>query len=78
MEVPAVRETVSEAAASISSLGSAAERVKSGQMRREYRDHRLEWMVKSGGIEIVNKGLRDGNVRFNWPNPLIETDKPKI
>lgn len=39
-----------------------------GERRREYRDHRLEWMVKSGGIEVVLAGLRDGNIRFPRPN----------
>ena len=39
----------------------------SGVRKREYRDHRLEWMVKSGAVEIVRKGMDDGNVRFTWP-----------
>lgn len=39
-----------------------------GERRREYRDHRLEWMVKSGGIEVVLVGPRDGNIHFPWPN----------
>ena len=29
--------------------------------------HRLEWMVKSGGIEVVRAGVRDGSIRFPWP-----------
>ena len=39
----------------------------SGQRKREYRDHRLEWMVKSGAMEIVTKGLERDNIRFTWP-----------
>jgi hypothetical protein len=35
--------------------------------RRQYRDHRLEWMIKSGGIDVVLEGLRKDNIRFNWP-----------
>lgn len=31
---------------------------------RQYRDHRLEWMMKSGGVEIVLEGLRRGTIRF--------------
>jgi hypothetical protein len=31
---------------------------------RQYRDHRLEWMMKSGGVEIVLAGLRNGTIRF--------------
>jgi hypothetical protein len=41
----------------------------SGERRREYRDHRLEWMVKSGGIDVVLAGLRDNTIRFPWPDP---------
>jgi hypothetical protein len=36
-------------------------------MRREYRDHRLEWMMKSGGVQIVLDGLANNNIRFTWP-----------
>ena len=35
-----------------------------GLFKREYRDHRLEWMMKSGGVDIVLKGLEAGNIRF--------------
>ena len=38
--------------------------VESGRFKREYRDHRLEWMVRSGGIDIVLDGMRKGNIRF--------------
>jgi glutathione S-transferase/RNA polymerase-associated protein len=42
-----------------------SEAVKAGLFKREYRDHRLEWMIKSGGIEVVVKGLEAGNIRFS-------------
>ncbi|TPX36729.1 hypothetical protein SmJEL517_g01167 [Synchytrium microbalum] len=32
--------------------------------KRQYRDHRLEWMVRSGGISIVDEGVKAGNIRF--------------
>ena len=38
-----------------------------GLFKREYRDHRLEWMIKSGGLEIVAEGLRKRNIRFVDP-----------
>lgn len=41
----------------------------SGQAKREYRDHRLEFLVKSGGIDIVLDGLKRDNIRFSWPDP---------
>lgn len=36
----------------------------SGAFKREYRDHRLEWMIKSGGLEVVAAGLENDNIRF--------------
>lgn len=38
--------------------------------RREYRDHRLEFMIRSGGIDVVLDGLRDKTIRFSWPHPM--------
>ena len=35
-----------------------------GLFKREYRDHRLEWMIKSGGLEVVQAGLEHDNIRF--------------
>ena len=39
--------------------------MEKGLFKREYRDHRLEWMIKSGGIDVVLKGLEKGNIRFS-------------
>lgn len=33
--------------------------------KREYRDHRLEWMVRGGGLEVVRNGIDVDNIRFN-------------
>ncbi len=33
--------------------------------KREYRDHRLEWMIRAGGLDIVAAGLAADNIRFN-------------
>lgn len=46
------------------SMGDVAELVEKGLFKREYRDHRLEWMVKTGGLEVVAKGLARDNIRF--------------
>ena len=66
-ERPSVAATFAEFDAAAASMAAASDHYTSGGRRREYRDHRLEWMVKSGGIEIVLAGLRDGNIRFPWP-----------
>jgi RNA polymerase-associated protein len=52
-------------------MSEAAGAYASGERQREYRDHRLEWMVKSGGIDIVLAGLRDNTIRFSWPDPAV-------
>tara|TARA_R110002110_G_scaffold141601_5_gene329538 strand:- start:915 stop:1715 length:801 start_codon:yes stop_codon:yes gene_type:complete len=38
--------------------------VSAGLFKREYRDHRLEWMIKSGGFKVVESGLKNDNIRF--------------
>jgi glutathione S-transferase/RNA polymerase-associated protein len=57
--------TVFQAAAdSMTGFEMLPQLVSSGMFKREYRDHRLEWMVRSGGMEIVLQGIRDRNIRF--------------
>ncbi len=34
------------------------------QIVRQYRDHRLEWMMKHGGADIVREGLAAGTIKF--------------
>lgn len=50
-----------------SAMPDVAELVEQGLFKREYRDHRLEWMIKSGGVEVVLKGLERNNIRFAPP-----------
>jgi glutathione S-transferase/RNA polymerase-associated protein len=61
-----VRDTVAEAAAVAASggMGDVARLLEQGLFKREYRDHRLEWMVKSGGLEVVSQGIAKSNIRF--------------
>ena len=67
-ERPSVAATFAEFDAAAARMAQAAELYPTGGRRREYRDHRLEWMIKSGGVEVVLAGLRDGNIRFPWPD----------
>jgi glutathione S-transferase/RNA polymerase-associated protein len=59
-----VAETVGESRSFNTQGSGVAEAVAAGLFKREYRDHRLEWMMKSGGVDIVLKGLEAGNIRF--------------
>jgi glutathione S-transferase/RNA polymerase-associated protein len=45
-------------------MGDVAEQVEKGLFKREYRDHRLEWMIKVGGMDVILKGLERDNIRF--------------
>jgi glutathione S-transferase/RNA polymerase-associated protein len=61
---PSVAATAAEARASIAGMQVVSRVVEQGLFKREYRDHRLEWMIKSGGIDVVLDGLRKQNIRF--------------
>ncbi|HVN88169.1 MAG TPA: glutathione S-transferase family protein [Candidatus Binatia bacterium] len=39
--------------------------IDSGMFVREYRDHRLEWMMRSGGQQVVLDGMAKKNIRFS-------------
>jgi glutathione S-transferase len=51
-----------EALAGFQNLGAIVEQ---GLFVREYRDHRLEWMMRSGGQQIVLDGIAKKNIRFS-------------
>ncbi len=65
---PSVAATFAEFDAAAANMKNMANAYVGGTRRREYRDHRLEWMIKSGGIDVVLAGMRDGNIRFAWPD----------
>ncbi len=38
------------------------------RLKRQYRDHRLEWMFKTGGRDIALRGLEEETIHFvQWP-----------
>jgi glutathione S-transferase/RNA polymerase-associated protein len=60
-----VAKTAKAAADSISGMTNVDAAIKSGAFKREYRDHRLEWMIRSGGMDVVLEGIAAGNIRFS-------------
>jgi len=64
---PSVAPTFEAAAASMTGFEMLPQLVASGVFKREYRDHRLEWMMRSGGADIVLEGMRQSNIRFAAP-----------
>ena len=69
---PAVAATFAEFDAAAARMVDAADLDTSGGRRREDRDHRLDGMIRSGGIAVVLAGLRDDTIRFSWPSPLAD------
>jgi glutathione S-transferase/RNA polymerase-associated protein len=65
-EHPAVRADADQLAAWIrDNLGaSAGQGAAPMPVVRQYRDHRLEWMMKSGGVDVVLRGLAAGTIRY--------------
>ena len=64
-ERPSVQRIVAEAMATFSGFEMLPQLVESGLFVREYRDHRLEWMLRTGGTEIVLAGMKRKNIRFS-------------
>ncbi|HWD29143.1 MAG TPA: glutathione S-transferase family protein [Rhizomicrobium sp.] len=62
---PSVAKASKAAADVIAQMANVAGAVQSGMFKREYRDHRLEWMIRSGGIEVVLEGMKANNIRFS-------------
>jgi len=60
-----VAKAAKAATDSLKGMTMVADAVKSGLFKREYRDHRLEWMIRSGGLDVVLEGLKAGNIRFS-------------
>lgn len=64
---PSVAQTFAEFDAAAAAMGAAPDHYRTGGRRREYRDHRLEWMIRSGGLDVVARGIADETIRFSWP-----------
>ena len=62
---PSVAAAFEQAMHSLGGFQMLPELVRSGHFVREYRDHRLEWMMRSGGADIVLDGMRQRTIRFS-------------
>ena len=49
--------------AACAGMAAVREMLERGEFKREYRDHRLEWMIRFGGLDVVD-GLEKNNIRF--------------
>lgn len=67
-----VSKTFAEAREAASKMTAMADVFKApstpSSFKREYRDHRLDLMIRIGGVEVVVDGLKKDNIRFSWPD----------
>jgi glutathione S-transferase len=62
---PSAQKVMAAAAESMTGFDMLPQLIESGHFVREYRDHRLEWMMRSGGAQIVLDGMTKRNIRFS-------------
>jgi glutathione S-transferase len=62
---PSAQRVKQDIIASLPSFVNRPKDVAEGRHRREYRDHRIDWMLRSGGVDIVVAGIRADNIRFS-------------
>lgn len=65
MARPSVRKAVDQMAEAYRAMPDLASLIAEGKLRRQYRDHRLEWMIASGGLSVVAEGIERGTIRFS-------------
>jgi glutathione S-transferase len=64
-ERPSAQKVMAAAAESMAGFDMLPQLIESGHFVREYRDHRLEWMMRSGASQIVVDGMAKRNIRFS-------------
>ena len=51
--------------AAIDAMPDLGALLRKGEVVRQYRDHRLEWMIAAGGLPVVVEGIDKGTIRFS-------------
>jgi glutathione S-transferase/RNA polymerase-associated protein len=64
-ERDSIKHTAAAAVEALAGFQNLGPIIEQGLFVREYRDHRLEWMMRSGGQQIVLDGLAKKNIRFS-------------
>ena len=60
-----VAKVKSQMQTALDKMPDLAKMLASGQVVRQYRDHRLEWMIAAGGLPVVVEGIEKGTIRFS-------------
>lgn len=63
-ERPSIKTTFEEVTEGMKRMANLGDYFQKEGRSREYRDHRLEWMIKSGGIDVIVAGLKNKTIRF--------------
>jgi glutathione S-transferase len=64
-ERPSVIACVDAVRTALKAMPDLSQVLASGRFKRQYRDHRLEWMIRSGGLSIVLEGIEKKTIRFS-------------
>jgi glutathione S-transferase/RNA polymerase-associated protein len=62
---PAVARVLDQLRAALANLPDFVQLRADGKIKRQYRDHRLEWMIAAGGLSVVQDGISQGSIRFS-------------
>lgn len=63
---PSAKRVLADAKAALTTTAADIRaKALSGERPRQYRDHRLEFILRAGGAEIVTRGLADGTIRYS-------------
>ncbi len=62
---PSVSVVIDQMRQVLANLPDFAALLAQGKIKRQYRDHRLEWMIAGGGLSVVQEGIERGTVRFS-------------
>lgn len=62
---PSVAKAVDQMKQVIANFPDVATMLAEGKISRQYRDHRLEWMIAGGGLQVVAEGIERGTIRFS-------------
>jgi glutathione S-transferase len=62
---PSVAQVVEQMRQVIANLPDFQTLLAQGKIKRQYRDHRLEWMIAGGGLSVVQEGIERSTLRFS-------------
>jgi glutathione S-transferase/RNA polymerase-associated protein len=62
---PSAERLKQDIVASLGRFMNRPQEIAAGKYKRQYRDHRLDWMLRSGGTQIVLDGIAQGTLRFS-------------